>query len=289
VLRPTNRPLSLQRLVAGLSRRGRETGKLAFLSTRLLLSRKPIWIDYGRIRLPFHGDGDRQELYYHLYVKEWWDKELRLISPHLKPGAVVIDVGANIGFMSGIFSKLAGANGRVYSFEPSHSVYAKLLQVIKTNEYRNVVPYNLGCGSHDQSMTLHGALSSGNASLRSDAASENPQRKSEPVRIISLDEFLGPKLERLDFLKIDTEGFEDQVLLGAEQIIRRLMPIIYIEFSLEYADSSERAMNLLQRHGYAFDREVDLQKCRNGDNFFALPPNPGAAHLLGDRQVDFAS
>ncbi len=256
-----------------LKNRGRSAAMLAYLSARRRLNGKPLWIDNGRIRLPFHGDGDRQELYYHLDGKVWWDKEMRLISPYLTQGDVVVDVGANLGFMSGIFSTLIGAKGRVYSFEPSPLVYSKLLQVITSNRYDNVSAYNLGCGSKDQSLVLHGSSSSGGASLRPNPRSENPAHGVQTVQVVRLDDFLGPKLERLDFLKIDTEGFEDEVLLGAERTLERFMPVVYIELCSEYLNSSERSIAFLRGRGYIFDQDVNLSEAHDGTNFFALPPN----------------
>ena len=183
-----------------------------------------------------------------------------------------MDVGANLGFMSGIFSNLTGATGQVYSFEPSPFTYAKLLEVIQGNQYANVLPYNLGCGREERTMTLFRPSSSGNATLRPDAGIEQSVRQKDSVRIVNLDEFVGPKLERLDFFKIDTEGFEDEVLAGASGILQRFKPVIYIELSSQYRAASERAIELLHSHRYKFEDELSLESSFLGDNFFAFPP-----------------
>lgn len=121
-------------------------------------------------------------------------------------------------------------------------------------------------------MVLYRPLSSGRATLRPDARMKESVREQQTVRIVKLDEFLGPKLTRLDFLKIDTEGFEDDVLAGAPELLKRFMPVVYIELSSHYLTSSEKAVGILRSHGYTFDREIDLGKSYSGDNFFALPP-----------------
>jgi FkbM family methyltransferase len=266
--------LNFHRSVTYLSRRVRGAAKLASLSVRLRLSGDTIWVDFGDIKLPFHGDGDLQELYYHVFGKRWWKNELHAISPYLAPGDVVIDVGANLGFMSVLFSKLTGPEGRIYSFEPSPLVYAKLSEVIRANHLSNVSPYNLGCGSQEQSMSLYRHRNSGNASLRPDARVDRSTQQHQTVQIIKLDDFLGPKLARLNFIKIDTEGFEDEVLLGAVGLLKRFKPIIYIELSTQYLASSQTSVQLLQDYGYTFDREVDLRRddFRYVENFIALPP-----------------
>jgi hypothetical protein len=78
---------SLTRLISGLRNRSRIIAKQAYLYTRWRLKRRTLWIDYGWMRLPFHGDGDRQEVLYHLNGKQWWNNEHSTLSWHLKPGA----------------------------------------------------------------------------------------------------------------------------------------------------------------------------------------------------------
>ncbi len=231
----------------------------------------PVWFDNGRIKLPYHGGDDDQELFYKLDGREWWDNERRLIEPYVKAGDVAVDVGANLGFMSGVLSSLTGSEGHVHSFEPNPKIFARLLEVVEANHYGTISAYNMGCGKQEDSMTLHCPASSGQASLRPGAGIERSSREKKNVRIVKLDEFLGPKLERLDFLKIDTEGFEDQVIFGASGLICRFHPVIYIELCSEYLDSSERAIRLLLDYGYRFEHEVDLRHSTNGANFIALP------------------
>ncbi len=232
----------------------------------------PVWFDNGRLKLPYYGDGDNQELLYHMDGREWWDGELRLISRYVSAGDVALDVGANHGFMSGILSTLTGSTGQVHSFEPNPKVFAKLLEVIKINNFSTVSAYNMGCGKEEQLMTLHCPPSSGHASLRPNADIKRSSLETKEVRIVKLDDFLGPRLERLNFLKIDTEGYEDDVLLGATDLLRRFYPVIYIELCSEYLVSSERSIQFLRSLGYALDREIDLRHSSNGENFFALPP-----------------
>lgn len=266
----TNIP-TWQKLKTGLHRRARTAAMQARLTLQRRARGKTLWIDYGSIKLPFHGDGDRQELYYHLDGKEWWAKELSLLSPHIANGSVVIDVGANLGFMAGILSSLSGESGEVHSFEPSPSTYAKLSEVVRVNGFRNVRTYNMGCGEQESTMTLYCPHSSGCASLRP-TTEVSREAHEQRVQIVRLDDFLGRNLQRLDFLKIDTEGFEDEVLSGASGILRQFKPVVYIELCSQYLASSERAMRILRDLGFTFREEVDLRRAFDGDNFLAFPP-----------------
>lgn len=263
--------MNLQNLSARLQNRVRHASAGAYLTLRRKLGGKPFWIDLGAVRLPYHGDGDRQELYYYLDGKEWWEKETRLMSPYLKKGDIAVDVGANLGFMAGILSAVVGPSGQVHSFEPSPTIYAKLQEVIKENKLVNVTAYNMGCGKEETQLTLYSPGSSGNATLRPDASLEKSTKSTQTVRIALMDDFLGPKLNRLDFIKIDTEGFEDDVLLGASRLIEKYKPVIYVELGSLYPVSSANAIRFLRGHGYTFDREPDIEKSYSGDNFFAIP------------------
>jgi hypothetical protein len=91
------------------------------------------------------------------------------------------------------------------------------------------------------------------------------------IEIDTLDHVILPLVSRVDFLKIDTEGFEDQVLAGAEAVVTRYRPIVYIELSQEYGDSSAQAVTWLRARGYTFERDPDLASAHNGDNFLAIP------------------
>jgi FkbM family methyltransferase len=259
-------------MISKLRNRARIEAARAYLSLKQHAHGRPLWVDHGCIKLPFNGDGDLQEIYYYLDGKRWWDDEVRSISPYLSQGDVVVDVGANLGFMSGIFSSLTGPSGRVHSFEPSPVIHGKFLEVIDANNYANISPYNMGCGRDEGLLSLYCTASSGNATLRPNASVERRTPETRTVRIVKLDEFLGPKLERLDLLKIDTEGYEDEVLVGAAELIQKFKPVIYIELCSDYLISSQNAGQFLRERGYTFDREVTLDETSNGANFFAFPP-----------------
>lgn len=226
-----------------------------------------IYARSGELLLPFHDDGDMQELLYHACGQQWYEAECAILSRYLKPGHTVVDVGANIGFITGIASRMVGEQGTVHSFEPSPAVHAKLLGVIRENGLSNVITHNVGCGDVPGEMMLASPTgSSGNATLTNPAAATGPLQK---VRIVCLDDYL-TVLERLDFIKIDTEGFEDHVLAGAGALMDAYHPTVYIELSSEYRQSSERAIQWLRDHGYIFEIEPDLSCAHNGDNFIAI-------------------
>jgi FkbM family methyltransferase len=261
---------SLPHLISGFRNRSRIIAKQASLYIQWRSAGSTLWIDYGWMRLPFHGDGDRQEVLYHLNGKQWWQSDRAILSRFVKEGYVVVDVGANLGFVAGILSTLVGPKGQVHCFEPSPTIFAKLVEVIQANQYTNVSAHNVGCGEFEVKMMLHCTASSGNSTLHSGEDIEHVIRSTQEVRIVCLDDFLGPQLDRLDLLKIDTEGFEDATLAGAVGLLKKFKPTVYLELTSEYLNSSRRAVNTLREHGYIFEREPVLEQCHNGENFVAF-------------------
>ena len=174
-----------------------------------------LWTRRGGYWLPFHADGDLQEIQYQVDGELWFKYETERLREYLPKDGVVVDVGANLGFTALLFAKHVGPGGRIFAFEPSPAVYAKLLQVVEKNQLSNVQCFNLGCGRARSRETLLVPASSGNATIRrSDIHLAEPCREIN-IEIDALDHVILPLAPKIDLLKIDTEGFEDQVLAGA--------------------------------------------------------------------------
>jgi FkbM family methyltransferase len=215
---------NLRSLYSGLQRRLHLALCEMSLERRRRKAGGTAWVEHSFMTLPFHGDGDKQETLYQLHGERWWNAEKRLLEPFINEGDVVVDVGANLGFMTALLSSLCGPAGRVYSFEPSPTVFSKLEAVVARNNLQNVSVHNLGCGSQAGEMVLHLTEPSGNASLR--GRDSGKKTRTQKVEIVVLDDFMGENLKRLNFLKVDTEGFEDSVLRGAAGLLKRLKPVV---------------------------------------------------------------
>ncbi len=260
---------------AALLRRRRARAAIRMNHWRLQLLRRlkgeTLWTRRGDYWLPFHGDGDMQEVQYQIAGDLWFRYESERLQPFLPKDGVVVDVGANLGFTTLIFARHVGAGGRIFAFEPSSLVYPKLVEVVEKNGLRNVQCLQLGCGAARKTETLLVPETSGNATIQRSGVEPDVPVRPVTIEVDTLDHLLLPLVTKLDLLKIDTEGFEDQVLAGAEELIARHRPVIYIELSQEYASSSARAVAWLQQRQYRFDRDPDLGAAHNGDNFVALP------------------
>jgi FkbM family methyltransferase len=241
------------------------------LKLRFRLNGGELAVDYGWAKLPFTNDGDLQEAMYHAHAKAWHAKAVADLAAHIRPGGCVLDVGANLGFMSLIFRELVGPDGTVLAFEPSAATFRKLQRVFELNQCRNITAYNKGCGDHAAQMTLyHTGLSSGNSSVLG-STGEHQRGRSEPIEIVRLDEFVLPLAPKVDFIKIDTEGFEPAVLRGATGLVRRDRPIFHIELNSEFVDPCRESISILESYGYRFLNKPDLEAGHVLDDFTAVP------------------
>lgn len=222
-------------------------------------------VDYGWIRLPFTGDGDWQEVVYHQHQAEWREKDLFVFRSLVPPGSTVVDVGANLGFVTTILSRLVGSDGGVIAFEPSSRTFAKLQRTIQINGLANVRAINAGCGARHETLELRDlGGSSGNASIVGEG------RVREEVEIVRLDDVPELRQSALALIKIDTEGFEPYVLEGARRLIGEYEPILYLEMGGDFVDSTRRSIELLKELGYDVRHveHLDWSLHGNGSDFF---------------------
>jgi FkbM family methyltransferase len=242
--------------------------KRALLDLKKRLRTGDLFIDYGWIRLLYSADSDDQELAYHLNQERWYEKDMNVFRSLIAPGQTVLDVGANMGFVTTMIASIVGHEGRVVAFEPSPPVFAKLQKTISANGLHQVIPINLGCGASSSVQRLSQvSRSSGNASIIGDG------HHSTEIHVEPLDNLPEALNTPVSLLKIDTEGYEPEVLRGARRLIEQHRPIIYLEMGGDYAESTLQSVELLEDAGYGVDhvRSIDWSKVGNGSDYFFLP------------------
>lgn len=157
--------------------------------------------------------------------------ETKLFLEKLRPGMVVIDVGANIGYYSIMASKNIGPLGKVLAFEPEENNFKLLLKNIEINECKNIILVKKAISDRDgfSELFIH-RDNLGMHSLVSDSSQNGPIRQN--VETITLDAFIEQNIKnsRIDIIKIDVEGAEGRVLKGAKALLEMQAPCIFIEF-----------------------------------------------------------
>jgi FkbM family methyltransferase len=131
------------------------------------------------------------------------------------PGMTVVDAGAHIGHYTRLFSRLAGAGGKVYAFEPQPDNFALLAR----NAARpNVVRCAVAVGASSGTTTLHLSPGSSNHSLH---PGYTESRGTIAVEQVALDDwFAAGRIGPVDFVKVDVEGGEPDALAGMANLLR---------------------------------------------------------------------
>jgi len=134
-----------------------------------------------------------------------------------KAGDVVFDCGAYCGMCTYYFSKLVGPTGKVYAFEPDEDNYQIVLSNIRKHHLDNVVLVKKGLYSH--STTL--AFSNRGSGLSKLAGNQTHLVNVSSIEVVSLaDAYAQFNLTHLDFVKMDIEGTELEVIWGAKEFLK---------------------------------------------------------------------
>lgn len=154
--------------------------------------------------------------------------ETDLIQRQVKKGDVVVDVGANIGYYTVLLAQKAK---KVYAFEPDSDNFEILEKNIKANGLENVVAIKAAVGSKEGELKLYKSEENlGDHKLYETplGSAASPLDEGEKIKVIKLDDFVK---EKIDLMKIDTQGWEPEVIEGAKNLIEKDKPIIFMEYS----------------------------------------------------------
>lgn len=171
--------------------------------------------------------------------------ELKIVKPYIKPNAVVVDIGANIGNHL-IFFGVCCNTSRIIGFEPNQTIFPILQKNIILNNlsekvqlYQNALGSKRGKGRFSNDFpTSHQSYT--NKSINEDNCGE--------IEIVPLSSILNQKI---DFIKIDVEGMEVEVLKGAKPLIKLHKPLMFIE-----TGQINKVMEELSGLDYHIEREL---------------------------------
>jgi len=149
----------------------------------------------------------------------WEPLETNFLLSNLNKNDCFIDIGANIGYYSFLASTIIGNEGFVYSFEPTSSHFNLIKETIKLNKFYNIKPFNVAICSDDSFRKIYlNYKNFGNLSLMKKNVRFNLLH--EYIQCVNGDNFFKiQNIGKIDFLKIDVEGFENIVLKNLQNII----------------------------------------------------------------------
>jgi FkbM family methyltransferase len=175
-------------------------------------------------------------------------------------GQIIYDVGAHEGVYSMFFSRAVGENGKIITFEPHPENCSRILENLKFNKISNVELRPIGLGKEKGRAMLtfpDSDLARGTAikEIGDKILSEKGTRTIE-IEIDSLDNLI-QDLPRPDFIKIDVEGMEFDVLCGMHNTIRKYKPRLFVEIHgtgkgiQSKIENAQRVIDFLIQKGYS--------------------------------------
>lgn len=202
---------------------------------------------------------------------EWAEAEISLMASLLNPVDTILDVGANIGTHTLAFSKLLPCCP-IVSFEPQLRIFEILVANILLNRLDKVTPIPFALSSRSSIVDVAASPSSDNLGEYSVERALCGYGKGMPIMNIPIDRVA--LTARIQLMKIDVEGAEAEVILGAKQTIERDRPIIFAEvLSIASAQDIRRS---LRGSGYLLYWAETSQF--NENNFRNYPTNIWGRH-----------
>lgn len=275
------KPLTVERL----ARVGKRTGRRLQFSARRLLGYDDIVATTAwgaRIKLGYNNPSALS-----MFSGAYEPEEMTVLDQRIRPGMTVLDVGANVGYMTLFMAARVGDAGRVHSFEPNPTVARRLAENLALNPALRgritVHDFALGATSRETEFYAPVDGHEGVGGLRDTERAPLDRVIRVPVR--TLDEFAAAYgIRRLDFIKMDVEGGEWDVLKGGAGVLARFRPLIL----LEAFDGNTRAygyrvfelLSDLEARGY------EVTQAGLGFNFLAVPRAGVAAALADETGVE---
>ncbi len=184
----------------------------------------------------------------------------RAIERTVRSGEVVLDIGANTGIHTLILARQVGPQGCVFAFEPTRFAFAKLRKNLSLNPDLATRVTALEIGLTDvPGHALPDAVSS-SWNLSAPLASANPldmgyAQSTSGAKTLTLDEWSATSnLTRLDWIKLDVDGFEVRVLRGARATLAKWRPKIFLEIAPHHfvrpEETFEQLIELIRDAGY---------------------------------------
>ncbi|WP_430466455.1 FkbM family methyltransferase [Winogradskyella ouciana] len=171
----------------------------------------------------------------------------------------ILDVGANFGYLSLVWSQTVCKTGKVVAFEPSVDVYKSLGKSVASNKVGNIVELvNVAVGNENKLVELFLNDSTSNV-IQSD-----DKQQSNTVQMVRIDDYVKDNNLNCDLIKIDVDGIEFDILKGSIDTLRKFNPIYIVE-----TNDDTRIVEFFEGNNYSVLNEKLEPYTQNQK----LPPN----------------
>ncbi|MCA9114774.1 MAG: FkbM family methyltransferase [Planctomycetaceae bacterium] len=180
------------------------------------------------------------------HYEEYADHETSVLHQIVQPGWHVVEVGSNIGAQTLYLSQRVGPEGAVFAFEPQRILFQTLCGTLALNSITNTFCWNLAAGAEPGELMFPPVdYSRPGDHNGTKAVTDNG---GEVVPVVTIDSF---KLQRCDFLRVNSPGRLPEVIQGAAETLERCNPIVYLECSGEAAEAEAALIRQLHELDYA--------------------------------------
>ena len=170
-----------------------------------------------------------------------------IILDELSEGMICIDIGSNIGYYALLESKKIGKNGNVLAIEPSPENFSTLVYNIKLQNDQNINAFNFAIGDKNDEIEFLISKKSNWSKVKEEKDLLNQDDNIIKVSLKTLDLFSEENnLKQIGLLRMDVEGYENKIIDGATQFLKKFKPKIMIEIHMMIMGKKE-TKNILEK------------------------------------------
>lgn len=206
------------------------------------------------------------------YYNKYEGIETNLIYDIVKPKMIVMDLGANLGFFTLLMGRLVGPEGQVHSFEPNPHIKKRLIENIKVNkdiDDGRITINDVALAANKGKTSFYCPIDGHEGFGGIKNTKRAPVAEKIKLNMDTLDNYVHENnIKKIDFIKMDIEGGELDVLKGADHILKVFKPIILFEGcelnTKPYGYGVSELLSYLQKKKYII-KKIDAE------NFISLP------------------
>tara|TARA_R110001592_G_scaffold89458_5_gene263127 strand:- start:2703 stop:3581 length:879 start_codon:yes stop_codon:yes gene_type:complete len=222
----------------------------------------------------------RNDIHYEICLGEhidWYifygfkDVSKLILYNNIRKGNLVIDIGSNVGEVLMNISKIVGENGFVHGFEPDQENFNRLSKNLSLNKFKNIKINNKGL-SNEKAFGCTEINNLRNKGMNGVSQVSSSKINETYFELIELDDYINNEnITQIDLIKIDVEGFETNVIKGAQKSLSKHQPTLFIELDdnnlKKNGSNAKELILLLEKFNYVIINIITRNIITSKTNF----------------------